>query len=66
MPKLKTHKGLAKRLRITKRGKVKRLRAYRGHLLTHKSSKRKRHLRKRALISGADLNAVKKMLPYGR
>ena len=65
MPKLKTRKSVAKRFKITKKGKVKRQRAFRRHLLGWKSSKRKRKLRRSALASGADVQRIKKMLPYG-
>ncbi|MBN2097902.1 MAG: 50S ribosomal protein L35 [Candidatus Omnitrophica bacterium] len=63
MPKLKTKKSLAKRFKITKSGKIKRQRAGRGHLLSHKSRKRKRHLRKSALASKTDRKLFK-LLPY--
>jgi large subunit ribosomal protein L35 len=46
MPKMKTHKGAAKRFKITGSGKVKRYRAYKSHILTKKSPKRKRRLRR--------------------
>lgn len=65
MPKLKTHKGIAKRFKITKGGKVKRGSAGRGHLLGHKASKRKRKLRRPAMVSKSDVKNVKKLLPYG-
>jgi len=64
MPKMKTHRGAAKRFRITANGKVKRGKAYRSHILTKKSSKRKRNLRKIAYASPADENNLKKLLPY--
>jgi len=63
MPKLKTHRGAAKRFKKTGTGKVKRSKAYLSHLLTHKSSKRTKQLRKRGLVSSANLDAVRKMLP---
>ena len=46
MPKIKTHRGAAKRFGVTKNGKVKRAKAFRSHILNKKSTKRKRHLRK--------------------
>ena len=64
MPKLKTRKGLAKRFRITKKGRVKRERAGRGHLLAHKTRKRKRMLRKQALVSKSESRTVRMLLPY--
>ncbi|MDD4570382.1 MAG: 50S ribosomal protein L35, partial [Tepidanaerobacteraceae bacterium] len=51
MPKIKTHRGAAKRFRVTKTGKIKRAKAYKGHILTKKTSKRKRHLRKPGILS---------------
>ncbi len=53
--KLKTHRGAAKRFRFTASGKIKRKRAYAGHILTKKTTKRKRRLRKSALVSKADM-----------
>lgn len=53
MPKMKTHRGAAKRFSLTATGKVKRNKAYRSHILTKKSSKRKRNLRRSGLIATA-------------
>ena len=64
MPKMKTHRGAAKRVKKTGTGKLKRMRAYKSHILTKKTTKRKRGLRKDALISDADEARVRKMLPY--
>ncbi|MBI3592547.1 MAG: 50S ribosomal protein L35 [Nitrospirae bacterium] len=64
MPKLKTHMGAAKRFKVTGSGKIKRSKAYRGHLLTGKSSKRTRSLRKSALVPEVQYDNVKKLLPY--
>ncbi|MBI4436740.1 MAG: 50S ribosomal protein L35 [Candidatus Omnitrophica bacterium] len=66
MPKLKTRKAVAKRIRMTKRGKLKRFRVGTSHLLGHKSSKRKRQLRRSAFVSAADRKVIIKLLPYGR
>ena len=66
MPKLKTRKAVAKRIKMTKRGKFKRFHAGTSHLLGHKSSKRKRHLRRSALVAKVDAHVIKKLLPYGR
>ncbi|MFY9557733.1 MAG: 50S ribosomal protein L35 [Blastocatellia bacterium] len=66
MPKLKTHKGAAKRFRLTTSGKVKRGHSHARHILTKKTSKRKRHLDLDELVSKADEKMVKRMLPYGR
>jgi len=64
MPKLKTHRGAAKRFSVTGSGKIKRNKAYKGHLLTGKPSKRMRKLRKGGLVSDAQYDNVKKLLPY--
>jgi len=50
MPKMKTHKGAAKRFRVTGTGKVRRLKAFKSHILTKKSPKRKRNLRRAAIV----------------
>jgi large subunit ribosomal protein L35 len=62
MPKMKTSRSAAKRFRKTARGKIKRSKAFKGHLLTGKSSKRKRNLRKGGLVDKADLKRVKRLL----
>ncbi len=62
MPKMKTNRGAAKRFKRTGRGKFKRNRAYRGHLLSKKSSKRKRNLRKAKLVDKADQERVRRLL----
>jgi large subunit ribosomal protein L35 len=66
MPKLKTHKGAAKRFRTTATGKVKRGHSHARHILTKKSTKRKRILDIDVMVSEADENRIKSMLPYGR
>lgn len=66
MPKLKTHKGAAKRFRFTSTGKIKRGKSHARHILTKKSSKRKRKLDMDTLVSEGDQKRVEKMLPYGR
>jgi len=63
MPKLKSHRGSMKRFTVTKKGAVKRSKAYGGHLQTKKSSKRKRGLRKRVLLSAADKKRIKRLMP---
>jgi len=62
--KLKTHKGAAKRFKITGTGKVKRSHAFARHILTKKSAGRKRRLGKSAVVSDAEAASVKRMLPY--
>lgn len=64
MPKMKTHKGAAKRFKRTASGKFKRFKAYKSHILTKKSPKRLRNLRKSSLISKADMSRIERMLPY--
>jgi large subunit ribosomal protein L35 len=66
MPKLKTHKGAAKRFRITATGKIKRGHSHARHILTKKSNKRKRLLDIDGLVAKADQKRVEAMLPYGR
>ena len=64
MPKIKTHRGAAKRFGVTKNGKVKRAKAFRSHILNKKSTKRKRHLRKGGYLSAANETTIKSMMPY--
>jgi large subunit ribosomal protein L35 len=64
MPKLKSHSASKKRFKITGTGKVKRFKAYKSHILTKKSTKRKRNLRKSAVASDANASIIKKLLPY--
>lgn len=62
MPKMKTHKGTAKRIKITSTGKLTRRRAFGNHLLAKKSKSRKRNINTSALISGAMAKNVKRAL----
>jgi large subunit ribosomal protein L35 len=64
MPKLKTHRGAAKRFRATGKGKLRRNHAYTSHILTKKSRKRKRNLRRSALIADGDRKRTERLLPY--
>jgi large subunit ribosomal protein L35 len=64
MPKLKTHRGAAKRFKVTGTGKIKRRKAYKGHLLTGKSAKRTRGLRKATLVSESEQRHIGRLLPY--
>ncbi|MBI3252423.1 MAG: 50S ribosomal protein L35 [Candidatus Omnitrophica bacterium] len=64
MAKLKTNKSVQKRFRATKSGKFKKMRAGKRHLLEHKSSKHKRHLRGSNLVTGAFQNQIRRLLPY--
>lgn len=63
MPKLKTNRGAAKRFKKTGSGKFKHRAANRNHILTHKSTKRKRNLRGMDIVNPADQAAIKKLLP---
>lgn len=64
MPKIKTHRGAAKRFRLTGTGKVKRSKAYASHILTTKTRKRKRNLRKSGILDKSDERQVKMLIPY--
>ena len=64
MPKMKTHKGAAKRFGKTGSGKVKRAKAYTSHLSTHKSQKQKRKLRKSGLVSDVEQKRISILIPY--
>ena len=66
MPKLKTHRGAAKRFKKTASGKFKRSSAYKSHILTKKTTKRKRALDMPAMVSKADHKNVAAMLPYNK
>lgn len=63
--KLKTNRGAAKRFKLTAKGKIKRGKAFRRHILTSKSPKRKRALRRAALVDSANVKAIRRLLPYG-
>ena len=65
MPKLKSHRGAAKRFKSTASGRFKRGKAYTSHILTKKTTKRKRKLSTPTLVSEADQRRVDQMLPYG-
>ena len=65
MPKLKSHRGAAKRFKSTASGRFKRQKAYKAHILTKKPTKRKRQLDTPTLVSAADHRQVRRMLPYG-
>ena len=64
MPKLKTHRGAAKRFKKTATGKIKRAKAFKSHILTKKTTKRKRGLDMPTLVSRADQKRVERMIPY--
>ncbi len=64
MPKMKTNRSSAKRFRVSASGKLLRSKAYKSHILTKKTTKRKRNLRKSTMVSAADEKRVKRLLPY--
>jgi large subunit ribosomal protein L35 len=64
MPKIKTCRGAAKRFKKTGTGKIKRAKAFRRHILSHKSSKRKRQLRHGAIVTPGDARNIARLIPY--
>ena len=64
MPKMKTHRGAAKRFKVTGTGKLKRFKAFKSHILTKKSQKRKRNFRKATIVSHGDTMRTTQLLPY--
>ena len=64
MPKQKTHKGASKRFSLTGTGKVKRKKAFHSHILTKKTTKRKRNMRKAAILDARDTKGIKRLIPY--
>ena len=64
MPKIKTNRAAAKRFKVTGTGKLKRSKAYKRHILTKKTTKTKRNLRKAALVDCTNVKNMKKILPY--
>lgn len=64
MPKMKTNRAAAKRFKLTGTGKLKRSKAYKRHILTKKSAKRKRNLRQPAMTDATNVPNMKKILPY--
>ena len=64
MPKMKTTKAAAKRFKTTGTGKLKRNKAYKSHILTKKSQKRKRNLRQSTITDATNVKNMKKVLPY--
>ena len=64
MPKVKTSRAAAKRFKMTGTGKLKRNKAYKRHILTKKTTKNKRNLRKATIIDASNVKNMKKILPY--
>ncbi len=64
MPKIKTNRGAAKRFKLTAKGKVKRARSHHRHILTKKTTKRKRELRHGVIANSTDAKMIKRLIPY--
>ena len=64
MPKIKTNRAAAKRFKKTGTGKLKRMKAYKSHILTKKTTKNKRELRKATIVDSTNVKNMKKILPY--
>lgn len=64
MPKMKTSRATAKRMKVTGTGKLKRNKAYKRHILSKKSAKRKRNLRKSSFVDSTNAKNMKRILPY--
>jgi large subunit ribosomal protein L35 len=64
MPKMKTNRGAAKRFKLTGSGKIKRNKAFSSHILTKKTTKRKRGLRQAGLVDATNYKGIKRILPY--
>lgn len=64
MPKLKTNRGAAKRFKTTGSGKIVRSKAFSNHILTKKTTKRKRHLRRSGLVDSTNKKNVSRLIPY--
>lgn len=65
MPKMKTNRAARKRFRFTGKGKIRRRKGFKNHILTKKTTKRKRALRKATLVHPSDENHIRRLLPYG-
>ena len=64
MPKMKSKRGAAKRFKVRGSGSIKRASAYRRHILTKKTTKRKRHMRRASAVHSTNTRAIRSMLPY--
>ena len=64
MPKMKTKSGAKKRVKVTGTGKLMRMKAFKSHILTKKTTKRKRNLRQSAIVDSTNVKNMKKVLPY--
>jgi large subunit ribosomal protein L35 len=66
MPKMKTNRGAAKRFKLTGSGKIVRNKAFANHILTKKTTKRKRNLRKSGLVDATNARQISRLIPYHR
>lgn len=64
MPKIKSNRGAVKRFKVTARGKIKRSRGFKSHLLSGKGRKRKRRLGKSALVAPGEARSIRRLIPY--
>jgi large subunit ribosomal protein L35 len=64
MPKIRTNRAAAKRFKVTGTGKIVRAKAFKSHILTKKSRKRKRELRHDAVVNAISVRSIKRMMPY--
>jgi len=64
MPKLKTHSGAKKRFRFSAKGKIKRKKAFKSHILSKKDAKKIRHLRKSGTLNATDTKLLERLMPY--
>lgn len=64
MPKIKTNRAAAKRFRVTASGKIKRNKGFKSHILSTKSKKRKRQLRKASMVSAVETRNIRQLIPY--
>ncbi len=64
MPKMKTKSGAKKRIKVTGTGKLMRMKAFKSHILTKKTTKRKRNLRKATEVDATSMKAMRKVMPY--
>jgi large subunit ribosomal protein L35 len=64
VPKIKTNRAAAKRFRVTASGKIKRNKGFKSHILSTKSKKRKRQLRKASMVSAVETRNIRQLIPY--
>ena len=64
VPKIKSNRGAVKRFKVTAKGKIKRRKAFKSHLLSTKGKKRKRRLRQASVVSPVEAKSIRKLIPY--